>query len=346
MYIYIIYFFILFIFSSVKIRNIDRNFIYFLISLGLILLAAFRDIGVDRDLENYLNLWKNYQNGISVSTDLFSSLIFRSVPNFTICLLIFSTLGVLLKSFAIIKLSSFPLISILFYYTHYFFLHEMTQIRAGVAVGLILLMIYYISNHEKKRAFLCFFLALGFHLSAIAALIIFFLNKNSINIFIYLIFLIVCIFLAISSFTLITILEKFHLGFISNKIFLYQTLMEAGEQSRINLFNFAFILQILIGIISLYLCNLNLGNKYLIILTKIYWIGIYSYLIFSFLPVLAFRISEIFLSVEFIIIPNIILLFKPKKLIKIIIIFLSAFYFILYEFILNSINPYKFNIFI
>jgi hypothetical protein len=122
-------------------RKFLSNSLFWTTALIFILIAGLRPIGLDRDSINYAEL---IQSTVDVNlldkepafwiikrfNDIF---FFGNIHTF---FLIFATLGVSIKFLAIKRLSKLPLLSLIAYLSLYFILHEMTQIRAGVAAGL------------------------------------------------------------------------------------------------------------------------------------------------------------------------------------------------------------------
>ncbi|WP_256742632.1 EpsG family protein, partial [Cronobacter sakazakii] len=57
-----------------------------------------------------------------------------------------------IKLHAIKKISSSPILSLIIYIAFYYILHDMTQIRAGVAAGLFLLAIRELASGKNIKA--------------------------------------------------------------------------------------------------------------------------------------------------------------------------------------------------
>ena len=177
---YIIIFSILLLFVAFN-KTMPNKAELIFISCLLILFAGCRQVGIDPDSLSYKEAWESIRSGKRIAIDPSFILISKLIPNFSILLLIYSLGGVLLKVVAAVKLSPFPFVSILVYFSHYFFLQEMTQIRAGLATGFLLWVIYYIVNQEKIKAFLILLLAIFFHSSAIIGLIFFLIDYKENN---------------------------------------------------------------------------------------------------------------------------------------------------------------------
>lgn len=134
----------------------SKTLILILVGILLILVAGLRPIGIDGDSLNYvgvLHVSLSEANFIDkeptfwIINELNKILFGGNEQTF---FLIFAILGVSLKLLAIKKLSLLPFYSIFVYICLYFILHEMTQIRVGVATAIFLLAIPDIYNRNFK----------------------------------------------------------------------------------------------------------------------------------------------------------------------------------------------------
>jgi len=309
-----------------SLRINKKTLVLFTVALLLIFIAGFRPIGLDRDSPTYVSLLNipfsqaNFLDKeptfwmlVEINRVLFSS-------NERTFFLIFAIIGVSLKILAINRLSSMPFLSLWAYICLYFILHEMTQIRAGVASGIFLLAIQDIVNRNFKNYLIKTFLAVMFHYSAIIMLPLYFLNPKRINYALFLTLPILGIILGILTKNemryLIEISSEFLPEFIGVKINTYLSLLEMGLFNRLNIIRHYLIA----GLLGTYYFLL-LNTKYLkfnldLIMIKI--LGIMLFLFYSLLavPVFAGRISEFLGVVLIILIPHIALMFKQKDIIK------------------------------
>ncbi len=178
-----------------------RTIAFVAIGVILILFAGLRAEDIDRDYVSYVDNYKRIGTLRDFSGNdladlivwlepsiIFISLLVHSVFNTPLMLfIIYAILGVSFKLKAIKKISpEYYLIPLLLYTTHFFFLHEMTQIRAGVACGISFLSLPYIKDKKPINFILFTLLACCFHYSAIMFLPLYFL-KDQINIKVWLI---------------------------------------------------------------------------------------------------------------------------------------------------------------
>lgn len=316
---------------------IKKKLYYFLpIGILLILIAGFRPIGIDGDSLNYVGIL-----GVDISQANFIDkeptfwLInelnkFLFAGNEQIFFLIFAIIGVSLKLLAIKKLSLLPFYSIFVYICLYFILHEMTQIRVGVATAIFLLAIPDIYNRNFKAFLFKTILAMMFHYSAVIMLLAYFLNPYKINFKIFFFLPLIGIVFMFIGITIISILNPFLFllpDFIANKIQLYILLLDDGRFNQINVFNFYYgSLFVLYYIMILY--HNYFKSLYDILFLKIFGLMLFSFYFLSAIPVLAFRVSEFFGVVLIILIPHFTLIFKQKMIIKIPLILWLTIYLI------------------
>lgn len=331
-----------------SLRINKKTLVLFTVALLLIFIAGFRPIGLDRDSPNYVSLLNipfsqaNFLDKepafwmlVEINRVLFSS-------NERTFFLIFAIIGVSLKILAINRLSSMPFLSLWAYICVYFILHEMTQIRAGVASGIFLLAIQDIVNRNFKKFIIKVLFASLFHYSAIVMLSLYFLNLRKISIIYFFLLPVIGLFLAYFGLSKILLLNftDFLPEFLSYKLRIYLSLLELGEHKEIHIFNFFYssLLILLYFIFSLYYYAKNKikFNNYDIFYIKVLSLLLFTFYFFSPVPVLAFRISEFFGVTLIILIPNLILYFKQKEVVLFFIIL--CFLYVFFKISLNLIN--------
>jgi hypothetical protein len=219
---------------------------------------------------------------------------------------VYASLGVLLKAIAIRKLTEFWFFSILIYFSFYFFLHEMTQLRAGVASALILLSIPAIYDRKVWQFIVIAGFAFFFHFSAIALLPLYFLNRNKIQIWYY--FLIpVGYILYFTNSNIASLVHLINIDIVNLKFSLYK--QNFGAQ-RINIFNILMISRYIFSFLLLWKWKLlQEKNSYSVLLIEIYIISCFIFIALADIPVIAFRVSELLSIVEIILIPTLINIF-------------------------------------
>jgi hypothetical protein len=306
------------VFSTFIISTKKYDVIFLFFCFSLFLLAAFRQENSDKDYGSYLNMYNLLIEGkyfIIEPTFYIIVIIIKYIFNDPIFLfIIYAMLGVALKCKAIKILSEYCFLSLLVYLSYFFILHEMTQIRIGVSAGLMLLAIKPIYERDIKR-FLCYALfSILFHYSAVLILFLWFMPKHSVNRWFYALLIPIVYLLYLVNITFTSLLRFIPIEIIQRKISIYIELTKDREMT-INVFN---VIQLFhCGLAYLFLWKLPLlkqRNHYIPILLQCYVWSIAILVIFSDLPVFAYRISEFLGCVEIILIPCILYIFKSKKI--------------------------------
>ncbi|WP_306353546.1 EpsG family protein [Flavobacterium sp. '19STA2R22 D10 B1'] len=302
-----------------------KQFVYIFLGIILIFIAGFRGEGVDRDYENYVELF--YENDYLLVEPSFviitTAIRSLGLQDVIYIFIVFSILGVSIKFIAIKQLSQLWFLSIVIYLSNFFLLHEMTQIRAGIASGFLLLCIKPIYDRNWKKFLLFATLGFSFHYSALLIFPLWFIGKKAHKKILFL-SIPVAYIIYFSQINLIGVLP---IPGIQQKLEVYKQLQDlGGEQwNSINVFNLLFLARIAIFYFILLKYDLILANnKYLPILIKIYCIALISFLIFAVMPVLAFRMNELFGIVEVVLIPLLFYVFRPRLISKIVIVFIGV----------------------
>lgn len=318
----------------------QKKYLLFFIAVILILIAGFKTIGVDMDSPTYVEVFNSVGSPGSYFTDYQDNSFFEPayylIPSILTnyfkldvvwVFFTFAILGVALKFAAISKLTDFTFLSIVIYFSHFFLLQELTQIRAGVASGILLLCVIEIEKRKLLHFLILMFLGVLFHYSMIIFFPFYFLSTKKLNKPTYLALLFVPFLLHFFNVNIITILQIFQLGVISDKIQLYNDLLDLGVFNEINIFNSVFLIQVFLCTICIVKSDLLYeNNKYALLLIKIYTFATASLVIFSNIPVLAIRVSELLYIVQIILLPFILYIVRPKSVaLLFVIVFALAF---------------------
>lgn len=307
--------------KNISNNNIYYSYLFILFFVFLFFIAGFRSLGIDRDSENYaydIQSFITTHNYDFIKTEPFfylivnvSKFLFNDVVRGVFILYAF--LGVSLKLYAIKKNSSFPLLSLIVYFCFYFILHEMTQIKVGVAAGIFLLAIPDIVNRNWKSYLIKTALATLFHYVAIIMLFIYLINSKHNKQLFYLFLPLIGILLAIinvGKFFLMSIIN-FLPEFLSHKINLYLTLHEMGIYTEINVFNIYYSSLLIVYYFAI--IHINKYKKEInIVQIKIMGWMLFIFYSFYFFPIFAFRISEFLVIVLIFILPDLISTIREK----------------------------------
>lgn len=232
---------------------------------------------------------------------------------------IYAVLGVGLKFIAFKKLTPLLFLTVAIYIASYWTYHELIQIRAGVAAGILLLSIKPL--YEKKLTFFGIVLIASlFHASAVSFFPLWFIRrKSNLDYVIYLTIIPLSMLLYLIDCDLIGILKHIPISFIQDKIIGYANVNTdvavrgVLTPEEYNPFITWYIIKVLICyLLWLYNKDISKKNKYFLLLLKIYTIGISFLWFLGGVPTIATRISELFGIVQILIIPMLIFARLPK----------------------------------
>ena len=250
--------------------------------------------------------------------------------------LLYATLGIGLKFWVIRKYSSFQLVALLIYFSNFLLLHEITQIRAGVASGLLLLSFPVLANKCYKQFLLFVFVAALFHFSSLFALLLLPMTNTGLTqkrIVLWGLFPMLGLFLHVFN---INVISMIPIDVIREKMQMYKALEEMGEDgfSQVNLFNPYYLFKL--GIYYFFLTKYTFferKDKYFTIYLKIFGLSLFLFpALSSITPLLGYRISELFGIIEIFLFPIACFLFRTHKQ--------SLLVIFLYYSLLMSVNVY------
>ena len=170
-------------FFEERLRQRDKIIFYVLIGVCMIFIAGLRAVGSTPDTESYEKMYYgNMPDILAKATEptftAISSILNSMSLGVNSLFFVYAIISVPIHLGAFWKLSKMPLLTLTIYVSYYFMMHEMVQIRAGVAAGLFLWAIYYYVERRKALALLFILLGTTFHYSAAAGLVIFFLRDK------------------------------------------------------------------------------------------------------------------------------------------------------------------------
>ena len=324
-----------------------KTYVYWGLAIILVAIAGLREVGLDHDSENYEYIFTHSDPDVFELLEpsyLFISYILSFfTDDIHVLFLVYACLGVLVKMKAIKELTPLYFLPIIVYLGNYFMLHEMTQIRAGVAASMLLMSIRPMTEGRKWVATGWLLIALLFHFSSIVLFPLLFLSTTEMSFRSKLIWgsTIPAVYLLY-----LVHLDPFHIIPIpafSEKIEIYQELKDKGIAGEdIFVFNYLQLFRIAIFYYTLYFYDvIKQYNKYLPLLTKMMAISIASYVFLSGIPILAIRVSELFGIVDIIMFVNLYYTLKPSYVVKGIIVLLAAALFYLDVFSIGLFDPSK-----
>ena len=220
--------------------------------------------------------------------------------NYLLVFFLFSFLAIGIKIAWLYKLSPILMGSMLVYVSNLYVLHEMIQIRAGVAAAFLLVLIPYLYNRDFKHFLFITLVAMTFHYSAITFLFLWFVNPRSKQRIVYLSALIISYALSMYGFTITNIVS--YVPFEPIQL-LYQSYSLKFDE-YVNIFNILQIGRCLLCVVFWYYVDcVQKHCQYFNILIKIYTIGLCALPLFSDLVVMSVRLNQLFITVEMALVP-------------------------------------------
>lgn len=316
-YIYIILYLLVIVVSCVKLENKSEKCLCGIIFLILFIVASFRGPDFGADYNTYIEIFKDDGYPMEVTFTVIRLFIKQCLSSEVIFLfIIYAFLGLILKYYAIIKISDFPIISVMIYLGYYCILQDLVQIRAAVATGLLLVSIEYIYSRELFKFLLISVIAILFHYSAVIMLPLYLLNPKHLDIKRAGLLLIGSFMVYFLEIDVIELLIKYiPIQYIQEKYdnYIYLQNLNVSMFNEINIFNklFLFRICIILFFVSHY-WKIYKYNRLFYLLIKIDIISVALFISLAKIPVFAYRLSEFLGIVEIILYPLIIYSIKPR----------------------------------
>jgi EpsG family len=284
------------------------------IGVALFLIAGLRSETVDHDYLGYLEYYSEVLDRDFVNVEptfmLLAHLVRATSDNTLVLFIAYAALGLALKVAGIFRLSPYPLASMLVYYSGFFLLWEMTQIRAAVAGGLLLMCVSHI-RHRRLLPFLALSaLAVTFHYASLIFLPLYLINPMRVRAWVYYALVPTASLLYTMQINLVQFAALAPIQLIELKIRSYETYADLTVD---NVFNAVFLARCALAF--LLFANrdfLSRQSEYFLTLIKIYFAGLFLHVALSSMPGFASRLSELLLVVEVILIPMLIPFFKER----------------------------------
>ena len=302
--------------SQLRSRHV-RLILALVFAITLMWLAGFRTIGIDQDSIGYYNYYNLDEDHMALAAEPTFVLISRfahwasPLGGLTIVFVIYSLLGVSVKFFAISKLSNQFWLCVLTYFSQYFLLHEMTQIRAGCASAFILMAVYYTYRRNLFRYIIAITAAVFFHFSAIVCIPLYVLSNKVSN------FKRIMIGIAIPL-ALLFRQVKLNISFVApvdlidNKINVYATSITYNSID-LNPFNLVYLVKYALLYLLLFReKQISKSVPNFMLMLQIYALSMFAYLALSYNVAFAVRISELLGIVEIVLIPTLVYAFRDR----------------------------------
>ncbi|MEG1728358.1 MAG: EpsG family protein [Bacteroidaceae bacterium] len=305
----------------------------------LIMVAGFRPIGIDNDSLSYVQSYQHPTGFLEISFLFISDLVRFIFNDVRALFVIYALLGVIIKVYAIDKLTNLLFLSMAVYVSNFFILHEMTQIRVGVAAGLFLLSLKFIYDQKKKMAVFSILGAFLFHYSAVTLLPFLFMRTGSLN----RIERFICIFIIpiayLFSFTGLDLLSSIPIPYIQQKLTAYKEIMDMGLGDTVNIFSLLFLMKVILYYLLLWKESIvRESDERISMFLRVEVASLASLILFSSIPVISFRLNELYGVVEICLFPLLFYIIKPYWISMLIVMTLSFIMFFLNVFYIGLLK--------
>jgi len=355
MLIYIIYFiFIAILAIQYEFTPFKNNYLLFSVVFLLALLAGFRNIDVSRDYVNYQTVFDN----VYEITDTHFAYLLSFEPGFiaiviffrkffefnygVAIMLFYALVSLVLKVFTVNRLSINPYLTLLFYFSYFFVVHEMTQIRIGLASAFFLISLISFLNGNRRVFVALILLATLFHYSAIFYLLLLLFNTKNFNRNLYIVLLLLSLILGFFKLPILILLGNFDFSNLSSKLANYVAMSENGILF-INVFNSINLLNILCCFYFIFFIKkeILINDKRLNLFLKC---NILSIFLLSFLagaPAFSLRFNQLFGIANIFLFTYLVKYLPAKRLNIFILVLIAGYFFYNTVFYGGLLNTYK-----
>jgi hypothetical protein len=306
----------------------------------LVVYAGFRDGDRVMDYDNYVGMYENQAMLIEPTFWVISLFVKNFMGGNAVWLfVIYAVVAVTLKMSAIRQLTPLVFLSVLIYLSDTFILHDLTQMRAGVATGFLLFSIKPLYERQRWRFFGLIACAVLFHVSALPAFLLWLLNPGRINKWMWVSFIAAGYVLAMMHFDLFSLATYIPIPYIQARATQYLAFNETLEKA-IDVFSLYFLAKLAITFFLMWRAGaIAPHNRYVWLLLKIMLVSTLSLLIFSTNVAAGLRFSEFFGTVSIPLFPLIYYTVKPKYAAWAVVVVVAAFLFYAEVFIAELILP-------
>lgn len=355
MIIYVLYFiFIAILAIQYEFIPFKNKYLLLVIIILLSLLAGFRTPDVSKDYYAYKYFFDNIYTLIDDNVSAFLTVVepgfiaivifFRNLfeANYGVAIMLFyAVTSLLIKVFVINRFSINPYLTLLFYFSYFFLLHEMTQIRIGLASAIFLVSLISFFNNRRQVFIGLILFATLFHYSATFYLIILIFNIDTFNKKLYGGVLVLAILLGILKLPILNLLGNFDPSLISDKFNNYVDAAEYGAVVKVfNTLNICNILCCLYFIFFIKDSAINSDEK-LVFFLKCNILSIFVLSLLAGAPAFALRFSELFSIAQIFLFTYLVKYLPFKKRNIFFLILIAGIFFYITGFHSDLLRPYE-----
>lgn len=282
----------------------------------MVLIAAFKPLGLDRDSGGYYDYFYAPPDYTLEPTFLLIADLARSVfQSFQFIFIAYALLSIPLKAYAITRLTDLWFMSLLIWMSNFYIFHDLTQIRVAVSVAFFLFGLYDLSKGRRLRYCAYILAATLFHYSAVALFPLCLLGCKPLNrVWKWILYAVPLVGLSFAALH-VDPLTLLPIPYIQERMDLYEKGKEmmANMVDDINVFNPVYLLRVAIYYVLLIKSRLLTEHvPHFPLLIKILALSVFSFTFLSAIPAIAYRFRELFGVVEILLIPYMCYIVKPQ----------------------------------
>ncbi|MFI3332545.1 MAG: EpsG family protein [Rikenellaceae bacterium] len=306
-----------------------------LISATMLFISTNRSVEM-ADAANYIyNFESGSESRFEPAYQLLRDVVASLTANYKWLFAAICSIALFVKFWAIDRIAPYIYGSILVYLSYFFILHDMIQIRAGVATGFLLFAIKYITERRLVPFLIFSAVAISFHYSTMIILPLWFVVRVRLSRMVWLSLLplsYIVVMLGATSFE--DIINHIPINQVQYLFDMYQSQMSLGIGVHIDLFNLLTLARV--AICTVLIANVERVEEcvdHFGVWLMIYTISLMIFILLSNLPVLAFRLSELLQVTEIVVIPALVYCFSDRVFGKVVVVATSLCYLLIITFI-------------
>lgn len=353
MIVYYVIFFLLAFFAAFNFPEKERRAILIFFGTTLTLLAGLRgEIANDYGayLSNYQSIirYGDGKGGFEVSYNIISRLA-GLFDSFQVLIFIYALLSVVLFTYIVIRYWRSDILIMLLWYSFFFFLHTMTQIRIAAAINFFLLALCYLSVRKPWKFSASLVIGGLFHRSVLVLMPLWFFLGHHLKM--WLMFVIIAVAIAFSFATdgmsfIANIIGPVIGGGIETRLQMHENTMMGGVGGRTaGIYLIMIFVKLILNFVYRRLFTREVEESSLLrVFMNATFFGCVFYIAFSDFHIVAARIAEMFYITEIFYIPMIAKCVRPRIAGRTAVVLYSFVQFFITIEILGLTQPYRFGI--
>lgn len=289
--------------------------IFVLLVVVLFIMAGWRPIGIDGDSNTYLVYYNTDERDLVEPSFIFIKDLAKNVFDSPRAMFVmYALLSVPIKAWGITRMTKLWYLSALIWLSNFYMIHDINQIRVSVGLAIFFVSLPFLVKGERWKYLLLILLACCFHVTCVVLIPLVLLSNKPLGrtwkAILYILPLLGYLLAALN----IDPITYLQLPYVQDKLDIYISLRDNGilENDVINLFNPAYILRIVAYYFLLWKYEtLKKHTDTLPLLLKIFAISIISFTMLSFMPILSYRIGDMFGCVEILLFPYLVYTVRP-----------------------------------